>query len=166
MKGDRERCLAAGMDGYISKPIRAQELDEMLDGYLSKQKETVIPAVSTPEKIEGAINAQELLERVGGDLTFLAELIEIFRSDYPKQIRIAQEAIQQGDAEGVKRVGHVLRGALANLAAIRACEIALKIEEIGARGDLSLIGPAFDQLQEELSRVASSLDSLCQEAAR
>jgi PAS domain S-box-containing protein len=166
MKGDRERCLAAGMDGYISKPIRAQELDEMLDGYLSKQKETVIPAVSTPEKTEGAINAQELLERVGGDLTFLAELIEIFRSDYPKQIRIAQEAIQQGDAEGVKRVGHALRGALANLAAIRACEIALKIEEIGARGDLSLIGPAFDQLQEELSRVASSLDSLCQEAAR
>jgi CheY-like chemotaxis protein/HPt (histidine-containing phosphotransfer) domain-containing protein len=165
MKGDRERCLEAGMDNYISKPIRAQELDEILDSYLSRREQTVIPSISAPEITESAVNAEELLERVGGDLGFLSELAEIFRADYPKQIRVAQEALARSDAEGVKRAGHVLRGALANLAATDACALALKVEETGASGDLSHAGPAIARLEEELYRVTASLDSLCQEAA-
>jgi len=160
IKGDRERCIAAGMDGYISKPIRVQELDEVLDGYSARVRETTI---SLPPPSPVSINEAELLERLGGDLDILSELTNIFREDYPKQLSSARRAIAEKDAEGVKRAGHALKGALANLAANGPCGTAAAIEQIGTSGDLSGAGQAVAQLESELAAVLESLQALCQE---
>ena len=165
MKGDRERCFAAGMDGYLAKPIRPQELDEILDSYIARSEGNMRAITSTSAQ-GGWIDEAELMERLGGDLEFLPELMSIFRNDYPKQLSAARRAVEENNADGVKRAGHTLKGALANLAATGPCRTAETIEQIGESEDLSLAEPALARLEEELTHVLASLEALCQETSK
>jgi CheY-like chemotaxis protein len=162
MKNDRERCLEAGMDGYLAKPIRAQELDEVLDAQMMQLSHSR-PTAHTPEAGLHSVNVDELLERLDGDRVFLAELTELFRADYPRQVRAIHEAIQRNDASGVKQASHALKGALSNLAASEAREVAARLERLGASGDLGTARTSLQELEKELSRTMESLDALCQE---
>ncbi len=163
MKDDRERCLAAGMDGYLTKPIRQQELDEALDRCIGKRSRSPKP-ISPIDLGEGPINAGELLERLDGDRVFLAELTDLFRTDYPHQIRAIREGIEQNDALGVKRASHALKGALSNLAASQASVMAANLERFGASGNLAPAKIALGDLEKEIIKTVESLDLLCQEA--
>jgi two-component system sensor histidine kinase/response regulator len=107
-----------------------------------------------------AVNFVELLERFDGDRVLLAELLEIFREDYPGQIRNAQQAIAQKDAAEVERWGHSLKGALGNLSAIRAAALAGEFETMGRSGDLALAGPKLVQVEDELQRVMVAFESM------
>jgi two-component system, sensor histidine kinase and response regulator len=163
MKNDRERCLAAGMDGYLAKPIRAQELDEVLESRMVQQTTSQRIESAIPAHGQSSINVDELLERLDGDRTFLAELTELFREDYPRQLGAIHQAIQRNDATGVKQASHALKGALSNLAASEAREVAANLERLGVSGDLASAGTALDGLEKELARTMDSLDALCQE---
>ena len=158
MKGDRERCISSGMDGYLSKPIRAQELDELLNQYAGKQRvRSAIPSGTDPQE---CVCAAELLERLQDDRSFLGELVEMFRADYPIQIARGREAVAKQDAGGVQRVGHALKGALKNLAAPGAAELAQQLEEMGESGRTELADVKFDELETELVRVVEQLEAL------
>jgi two-component system sensor histidine kinase/response regulator len=159
MKGDRERCIEAGMDGYLSKPIQQKELDEVLEHY-AESKGTGSISAAQPSTQNTAVNAAELLERVDGDLTFITELVELFRSDYPRHLHTAREAVAGEDFAAVERASHTLKGALANLAAGPASRMAQDLEDSARRGDLSHAGIALQQLEEELSRVVMQLERL------
>ena len=164
MKGDRERCLEAGMDGYLAKPIRPQELDEVLDAHVPRGR-----AAASPPRFPTAdnlVDTEDLLARVDGDRIFLSELVEIFRADYPKQVKAARTALGKRDAIGVKRAGHTLRGALANLGARNACSMAEALEIIGGSGDFALVESALIELEDEMGQVAAALEGLCQESNR
>ncbi|RXH54268.1 response regulator [Granulicella sibirica] len=167
MKGDRERCIAARMDGYLSKPIRPVELDEVLDGYMArKTSPTETEAASAEAKSapsHESVNVTELLERIDGDIEFIAELSDIFRNDYPRQLQAVSACIRAGDAEGLKRAAHTLKGALANLSAIHASSIAADLEQIGDSGNLDQAQEDVDRLNEELPRVLTALDEVCRE---
>jgi PAS domain S-box-containing protein len=186
IKGDKERCLAAGMDGYLSKPIRQQELDEMLESYAAKLSATrpdtkseaieELDSAMQPESIHPpqtrqalratfSLNEAELLDRIGGDLEFLSELTEVFRQEYPKQLSAARKAVADRDGEALNKAGHALRGALANLAATDPAALAASIELTGVTGDPSAAGPLLDQLEQAIQTVLISLESLCQEPA-
>lgn len=108
MKGDRERCVEAGMDGYLSKPIRPQELDEILDGYIARGDDAsslgdAHRARPLPLIAESAIDSADLLARVEGDVVFIAELAEILREDCAGKIAAMRACIAAGDAPGLKR---------------------------------------------------------------
>ena len=165
MKGDRERCLAAGMDGYLAKPIRPQELDEVLDAHVPRGRAAAssLPRFPTADNL---VDTEDLLARVDGDRVFLSELVEIFRADYPKQVKAARTALGKRDAIAVKRAGHTLRGALANLGARNACSMAEALEIIGGSGDFTLVESALIELEDEMGRVAAALEGLCQESNR
>jgi two-component system sensor histidine kinase/response regulator len=165
MKGDRERCMAAGMDGYLSKPIRPQELDEVLDRYLSMGRED-LPVIEFHDPPDASVCAEELLERIDGDRVFLAELLELFRADYPEQIRAARGAIANSDAATLQEVGHALKGALGNLAAPAASRIASDLESMGKTGDMAPAGIRVTQLEEELILVIQALEGLCLESVQ
>jgi HPt (histidine-containing phosphotransfer) domain-containing protein len=164
MKGDRERCMAAGMDGYLSKPIRPQELDEVLDSYVTRER---VDFTEAPEAIaepqEAAVCATELLERIDGDRAFLSELLALFRDDYPVQIRAAREAVKTGNAEALQRSGHALKGALANLAAPASSRLAGQLESMGRAGDTQFAAGKLADMEKELERVIEELESLCVE---
>ena len=153
------------MDGYLTKPIRPQELDEVLDSYVAKEQ-TETPVATPSDSLEESVLQDELLERIDGDRVFLAELLAIFQGDYPGQIRSAHEAISRGDAEALQRVGHALKGALGNLAAPIAARVAAELESIGGGGDIAMASIRLAELENELPRVIEALESMCLEAVK
>jgi signal transduction histidine kinase/CheY-like chemotaxis protein len=159
MKGDRERCIEAGMDGYLSKPIRQQELEKLLENYTERKRPGIL-AAATPSVQKLSVDAAELLERVDGDYSFITELAELFRKDYPLHLRTAREALSRQDSPAVEKASHTLRGALVNLAAGPASRIAQDLEGMARSGDLTHAGPALQQLEEELNRVMIQLEGL------
>ena len=168
MKGDRERCMAAGMDGYLSKPISPQELDDLLDLYQPLVHDAVPGAgVSQKSDLENiSVCSSDLFDRLDGDRGLLAELLGLFREDSPGQIQVARTAISKGDAATLQRVGHTFRGALANLSAPAASRIAGELESMAMAGDIASSGSKLTELEEELARVIEILETLCLETVR
>jgi two-component system sensor histidine kinase/response regulator len=165
MKGDRERCMAAGMDGYLTKPIRPQELDDILDTYVAKERTEI--SMATPRiSLEESVLQGELLERIDGDRVFLAELLAIFQGDYPGQIRSAHEAVIRCDAAALQRIGHALKGALGNLAAPIAARFATELESMGQGGDIAMADVRLTELENELPRVIEALEGMCLEVVK
>jgi PAS domain S-box-containing protein len=174
MQGDRERCLAAGMDGYLTKPIRPRALDEVLDQYVAQKRkggivheEALTTPVQTPRTVKQEwVDGHELLERVGGDREFLTELVSLFREDCPKQLNRIKTALEKMDPSEVLRGAHSLRGTLANLAARPAADLAAEIEHAGKAGDLDRAKAAFQSLDIKLPRVLEALGAICEGVTR
>jgi HPt (histidine-containing phosphotransfer) domain-containing protein len=138
MKGDRERCIAS----------------ERVD---------FAPALDTTKDL--FIITAELLERLDGDRAFLSELLELFREEYPGQIRRAREAANTGDAATLQRIGHTLKGALANLAAPVCSGLAGQLESMGRTGNMQAAVATVKELEQELDRAIEILEGICMETA-
>ena len=165
MNGDRERCLAVGMDGYISKPIRPQELDDVLDTYIN-QKPTAAPQGEPDTVIHGFVDVEQLLDRIDDDRSFLAELVDIFRREYPQNVRAVKTAIDAQNAPDLQRAAHALKGALGNLSASGASAMAGDLERMGRSLDMSNAQSTLDRLVAELTHVTRALEALCPVAAQ
>ena len=174
MQGDRERCLAAGMDGYLTKPIRPRALDEVLDQYTAQKRQGGAVHEDAPKTSghtsravkQDSVDGHELLERVGGDREFLTELVSLFREDGPKQLNRIKTALEKMDPSEVLRGAHSLRGTLANLAAQRAADLAAEIEHAGKLGDLDRAKAAFQNLDLEVPRALEVLCAICEGVTR
>ena len=165
MNGDRERCLAAGMDGYLSKPIRPQELDEMLDGYVAG-KESAATEIEAAPAADDPIDISQLLDRIEDDRALLGELVELFRDDYPMHLQAAQKAIDEHNPDELERAGHTLKGALGNLSAKQASALALDLEMMGKANELGNSQSTLDRLQHEIGHAVSALEALCSVESR
>ena len=160
MSGDRERCMAVGMDGYLSKPIRPLELDEVLDSFLVPKEELSTESQTNPIP-DGSVEVIQLLDRLDDDRALLAELLEIFRREYPENVQSAQQAIDARRPADLQRAGHTLKGALGNLSATHASALAAELEIMGRASDLTRAQAVLDRLVPELGNVIRSLESLC-----
>jgi PAS domain S-box-containing protein len=161
MKGDRERCMAAEMDGYLSKPIRPQELDAVLETYAAKKAEVSQAGAAAAFETAQAVDAEDLLERIDGDLEFVAELAQTFEQDYPEKMIGIRAALEHGDGNALRQVAHGLKGALANLAAVRGTALAAQLESAGNTNNLAGTQELVQQLHEELPRVMAALQEIC-----
>ncbi|HYH00914.1 MAG TPA: response regulator, partial [Terriglobales bacterium] len=112
MKEARDRCIEAGMDGYVSKPIRGKELVETIESLLP-------PSTTTPPEVaaEAITDMSAALGRVGGDEELLAELAGIFIEDLPRSVSELEGAVAQRDPERVRRAAHSIKGAVLNFGA-------------------------------------------------
>jgi two-component system, sensor histidine kinase and response regulator len=160
MSGDKERCIMAGMDGYLSKPIRPQELDQLLDSYLSMTDEAPVPVAAQPVA-ESPVDVAQLLDRLDGDRILLAELVELFRADFPANLLAAQRAIDSHNASGLRSTAHALKGALANLSATQAAALAAELEAMGKSLNMTEAQATLDLLTHELVSVERALEALC-----
>lgn len=156
MPGDRQRCLAAGMDGYLSKPIRSQELYAALAGVLP-DPETLAPEVAPVPNEQ--LNRAAALEQVGGDARLLGELAGIFLEHYPGWMQDLRQAIAAGNATAVRRIGHTLKGALVQLGATAACDEASKAEASASSGDMPAAEEARARLEATLERLRPALEA-------
>jgi two-component system, sensor histidine kinase and response regulator len=127
MQGDREICLDAGMDEYISKPINTNTLFSILDKIMTSKPEMYDETKREP--IDSHIlNYQEALDRMEGDKDLFGELIDIFLNDTPKYLESIRISLENGDFEGVKRAAHTLKGSASNIGAMNLCEYAFNTE--------------------------------------
>jgi two-component system, sensor histidine kinase and response regulator len=156
---DEERCRNAGMDGYISKPIRADELLAVVEGLLPA---TALAEVTEPmdEDPAAVFDWTAALSYVDGDVGLLREIAELFLADYPQRMAEIQDAIATGDSQTLMRTAHSLKGVVSTFAAKAASEAALRLEMIGHSGDLSQARDAYAPFETEMSRLTSLLARL------
>jgi HPt (histidine-containing phosphotransfer) domain-containing protein len=149
MKGDRERCLEEGMDGYISKPLRPSELFDSVESLAAVGRAATKPAAPP---FDEAI----ALRSVGGDRELLSEIIDAFLDDCPRLTAALAAAILHGDAAAAHIAAHTLKGALSTLGASEARTVAQQIETRAHKGDCAL-DTAQSDLLASLSRLSPVL---------
>jgi PAS domain S-box-containing protein len=159
MKGDRERCLAAGMDGYVSKPVQAQELFDTV-ARLGAADGRPFPADGAAD----VLNRGELLDRVGDDRALLREMVQAFLDSGPEMLADARRAAGRPDALALQRAAHTVKGALANLAAPAAAAAAERLEALARDGDLAPAAAACTALEDAVERLKPALARLLDEA--
>jgi PAS domain S-box-containing protein len=162
MKGDRERCLAAGMDGYVTKPIRGSELFQAMEQVLSGRPGIERAEPESPP-VREVMDRSAALERVGGDTQLLRELAGVFLAECPQWLSEIRGAINTRDPLKLKRAAHTLKGAVGTFGAAEAFEASLRLEKMSSLGELSQVEDAWCALQQALARLQPALEALGQE---
>jgi PAS domain S-box-containing protein len=169
MKGDRERCLSAGMDGYLAKPIRSAELDRVIAEVLGRAG---AGAGEGEAGADGRLDRAGLLARVEGDAELLDELVRLFAGDVPARLGEVAVALAAGDGPRLRQAAHAVKGAVSNFVTgpgggpvQGAITAALRVEELAAGGDLTAAAGACRALEEAVALLRDELLSLAPAAA-
>jgi CheY-like chemotaxis protein/HPt (histidine-containing phosphotransfer) domain-containing protein len=156
MKGDRERCLEAGMDGYVSKPIRSEDLFQAIAEATPVSAEGSDPAPLGEGQSE-VFDQAKALEVMGDDRELLAELAELFAEDCPRRLTEIRQAITERKSERVERAAHTLKGTASNFGARATVAAARRLEEMGCSRDWPEVEAAYDALETEIKRLTAAL---------
>ncbi len=162
MSGDRERCMASGMDDYLSKPVKPLELAQMLEKWLARgpqahQESLPVSADNaaqdnfTPD--DAVFSQADLLERVGDSAELMHEIIDIALEDLPRQLRQLQSVVSGEDRDAIRHVAHAIKGCAANISAGQLCLAAGLMEQ-----EAQTAPP--EQLQRRLRLMESRIDKL------
>jgi signal transduction histidine kinase/DNA-binding response OmpR family regulator len=149
MKGDRERCLQAGMNDYVSKPVHT----EQLLGAIAKWTERADAA----DGADSPVDMEDALGRVSGDAEVWLEVAGIFLEDTPNRLDKIEAAVEAGDAETVQKEAHSIKGAAANVGAKPLLGAASELEAAGRESRFDEIGDALGRLRGEFSRFETFL---------
>lgn len=152
IKGDRERCLEAGMDEYISKPIDSDKLFDAIE------KLTGDPGhPDSTGDVSPAIDKETLLKAFDGDWNFLKEVVDVFLSDYPKLIDDLRRAHKESDSDTLMRAAHSLKGMMKNFQAEPAAEAAFELEKKGKEDNFDGVPDAIENLAGQVADVDKTL---------
>ena len=157
LKGDREKCLAAGMDAYMAKPVQNAALLALVQN-LTSGASAPKPVAALPPVAR--LDPAEVLERVDHDRALLAELTAIFSEQSRDLLGQLRAGATAGDAVTVERVAHTLRGSVANFGAHSVAQTALALELAGRNGTLSGAMAMVDQLSEQVAALEHLLQGL------
>jgi two-component system, sensor histidine kinase and response regulator len=187
MKGDREKYLAAGMDGYISKPVQKQALWDVAEEFGAQKRlrsahagETscssspedrsgqpgMLPRSDSGAPSESAVfDSQAALERVEGDSDLLREMVSVFLESSEAMMDDIRRAATNQDARGAERAAHALKGCLANLSANEAWQSAALVEKLGREGVFDGLALACGQLESAMERLRPAMSALLEPVA-
>jgi len=159
IKGDRERCLSAGMDDYVSKPIQRDELTTVLARYIRPvtRTESRVGVPPAHGDVAEMFDRVSLLQRLGGDEEFLEEVLDVFMEDVPEQIKLLKSALANADATGLRKQAHSLKGASGNTGMRRMADTALAIESAARDGRLGDAPALVEAVEEEFGRLRQAL---------
>ncbi|MEX0728664.1 MAG: PAS domain S-box protein [Planctomycetaceae bacterium] len=156
MTGDRERCLSAGMDEYLAKPIRAQQLYNLLEEFT--------PLISDPENgrvplepDDDCIDWSEALRATNDDVELLKVVAEAFFEEYPQLIRQLDQAVKVRDTAAARRAAHTLKGAMRTFGAHAAYELALTVENAAHEQRWDDVRGSRAELEQTIDHVTSRL---------
>jgi signal transduction histidine kinase/DNA-binding response OmpR family regulator len=150
MAGDREMCVAAGMDDYLTKPIKRDDLLQALDRVASQM---------APES--RAFDASGALRYTGGDAALLRELLTVFVEDAPRDLRAAGEALERQDAVRLAGVAHRMKASLHVVGAAVAASLAKQLEQRGVESRLGDASSLLAELTAELDELLVAIRAWC-----
>ncbi len=184
LKGDREKCLEAGMDEYIQKPIDAEKLYALIEkmakplspheevpgaedkastagdinmtGKVGAEREAAL----TGKGAEAPVDMDAVLKQLGGDAELVAEVVQIFAEDYEENVARLQVAVQQKDYSDIAGMAHGFKGVLGNLGAKAAHGYALELEVAAKAKNLDRSVELFDLLMKEIKRLIDYFGSI------
>ena len=159
MKGDREKCLAAGMDDYISKPVKPKELLEIVQRWACKQ--VLHPVVKNDKPrapMSSPVDMKYLHEITDGEMDFEREITELFLKDTRKHLSGLKKAIDEENVSALEREAHTIKGAGLNIGANKLGELALALEKKGRSGSFEDTQNMLGELEAEFQRVKLFLE--------
>jgi two-component system sensor histidine kinase/response regulator len=157
MAGDREQCLAAGMDAYVSKPLRPDELFSAIHAVVTGRPET--SPVSTPAAGD-AVDRDTLLAGFGGRMDLLKHVVDVFLEDAPAIVARLKQALQDNNAVDVATAAHALKGSVGLFSQGDAYECARRLEQLGKSGDLTGGEAVHEELSASVSKLTTELRAL------
>jgi signal transduction histidine kinase/DNA-binding response OmpR family regulator len=167
MEGDREKALAAGMDDYLAKPVQREQLDAVLERWISHPDQNP-PAQNNDgttgaSEVEPALDLSVLESRRGpqkdGEPDKLARIVGLFIDDVPLRLQELRLAAERGEAQKVEETAHMLKGGSGYMGAVQMAKICAGIQELGASGELSSVPELLDDLEAEFERVRPALEA-------
>ncbi len=165
LKGDRERCLAAGMDAYVSKPLQAESLLEAVEAYAAKPtRDSPHPNSRTAIVSESPLmfDRAAVLARVGGDAGLLKEIRDLFTQECPQYLEAIRRAILENDPEKLRRAAHTFKGSIGNFGDSPALAAAQALETMGRENHLNAAQEMFEQLLRHMDRLQPALADLAE----
>ncbi len=158
--GDRERCLAAGMDDYLAKPLVPSELADMIAKWAPRAGgakgtgKTFAIRKGIP-----AFDRADMWARLLEDGDLVRTVVEVFLMDIPEQMGILSERLGKGDWKAAERQAHTIKGSCANVAGLRMREVAQELETRIREGRTDGVGEIFDLLQKEFGSLRRALEN-------
>jgi signal transduction histidine kinase/DNA-binding NarL/FixJ family response regulator len=159
MAADRERCLAAGMDGYLSKPIEPHMLFAAVEGGAAANAAAAAAVAAIPASIDGrgTFDEDALHRRLSGNRDLMTDVIRVFLEDLPMRMAAIHEAVSSRDANALGAAAHALKGAAGNLSAGGLFEAARVLERVATESHMDAAEAAWRQLSVEASHVIGHL---------
>lgn len=164
LKGDQARCLEAGMDAYLTKPIKFSDLFEMLDKWAIAPAP---PTATVPEPAStGMFNESVALEMVAGDATTLQEIADLFLQDCPSLISQLSQAISAQDSATLVSTAHLLKGSAGYFGSTVAAESAARLEQLGRAAKFTPAADVYVELEQQVSQLQNELSEFLNRNAR
>ena len=164
LDGDKKRFLDANMDGYVSKPIKEDNLMEAISRFVSI--EAAVKEEPRTKKNDGRkpsdpsiLNMDEFLDLVSGDRDLANTVLLTYKKNLPKKLKALEQAIESEDFITIKAIAHDLKGSSGNISAKQVQKAALELEKAGTNEDIDNVQILMVRLKEELAKLEELIDT-------
>jgi PAS domain S-box-containing protein len=165
MQGDRERCIAAGMDGYLAKPIDPKSFLQTVEGISQRAAQSETTAKETSSRDASgdgrrALDAKALLEWFSGNRKLLRSIVKTFRDDCPRMMARIRSALAANDANLLADGAHALKGSVGNFGPTAALDTTREMEKIARQGKLDGAWELYATLEDEIALLLPALHAI------